>query len=104
MKQLISQWTGTTRTGLTTEAVTIQLNAYDHARIRALTELFPAHNSQQILTELISTALDEIEEAFPYIEGDEIIAEDEFGDPIYADVGITPRFMELTKKYASSMK
>jgi len=48
---------------------------------------------------LLSTALDELEEALPYVPGTKIVAEDEFGDPIYEDVGVTPLFEELSRKY-----
>jgi len=52
---------------------------------------------------VIATALDKIEEAFPYTQGYKVIAGDEFGDPVYADIGLTPRFVELTKKYEASL-
>lgn len=104
MTQLINKWKVASGDRLISSEMTIKLSTYDHARIKALTELFPARNEEQILTELLSTALDEIEEAFPYIKGDVVIAEDEFGEPVYSDDGITPRFVELTKKYESSLK
>ncbi len=34
----------------------------------------------------------------PYIAGKKVISTDEQGDPVYADEGPTPRFMELTRK------
>jgi len=34
----------------------------------------------------------------PYIAGKKVISSDEQGDPIYEDVGLTPRFVELTRK------
>jgi hypothetical protein len=32
-----------------------------------------------------------------------VIREDDFGDPVYEDVGMTPRFLELTRKYESEL-
>ena len=43
-------------------------------------------------------ALQEIETSMPYIAGKKVISSDEQGDPIYEDVGLTPRFVELTRK------
>jgi hypothetical protein len=40
-----------------------------------------------IITDLISAGLDELESKMPYVEGDRVIEEDEFGDPIYEDAG-----------------
>jgi hypothetical protein len=104
MKNLINIWQGSANNSPTFKELPVSLNGYDYARIKALAELFPARTVQQILSEIISTALDEIEEALPYVKGDEVVAEDEFGDPVYSDAGMTPRFVELTKKIEASLK
>jgi len=104
MKQLINIWKGASSDRPVAKAVSVQLSAYDYARIKALAEIFSGRTENQILSELVSAALDEVEEAFPYIQGDKVIAEDEFGDPMYADAGLTPRFVELTRKYEASIK
>ena len=104
MKQLINIWKGATSGRPVAKAISVELSAYDYARIKALAEIFSGRTENQILSELVSAALDEVEEAFPYIQGDKVIAEDEFGDPMYADAGLTPRFVELTRKYEASIK
>lgn len=104
MKQVIKAWEIASQTGPMVKTLSVQLTAKDYARLCALEELFPARHKEQILSELVATALDEIEEAFPYVQGDQVITEDEFGDPIYGDVGMTQRFEELTKKYLASLK
>ena len=69
----------------------------DAARVEALAELFPGNSTDALITDLLSKALDELEASMPYVPGDNVIREDEFGDPIYEDVGLTPRFLELVK-------
>lgn len=56
-----------------------------------------------IITELLSAALDTLEAALPYEQGERIIAEDECGDPIYEDIGPTPRFLRLAKQHAARL-
>jgi hypothetical protein len=46
-------------------------------------------------------ALDAVEATFPYEQGSRIIAEDELGDPVYEDTGLTPRFLALSRKHAA---
>ena len=70
----------------------------------ALTQLYPGRSETQLVSELLSTALDELEAAFPYVKGGRVIAEDEYGDPIYQDSGLTPRFQELTQKYLRQLE
>ena len=104
MQKLIKEWEQASRAEPMIKAVPIQLSVHDYARVRALTEIFPARQESQILSELVAAALDEIEEAFPYIQGETVIATDEFGDPIYSDEGLTHQFEVLTKRYAATTK
>ena len=60
--------------------------------------LFPAVPNERLITDLISEALDEVETAMPYVAGEKVIREDDHGDPVYEDVGMTPRFLELVRQ------
>ncbi|MGE8419918.1 MAG: pilin assembly protein, partial [Pseudomonas sp.] len=45
----------------------------------------------------------ELEASFPYIQGQQVIATDEEGDPLYEDIGPTPRFLALSRRYLHDM-
>jgi hypothetical protein len=49
-----------------------------------------------LIADLVRAALDELEVAMPYVPGKRIIAEDDYGDPIYEDLGPTPQFYSLS--------
>lgn len=98
-KALLDTWSGKREPTLTDERYAIQLSLDDAARLAALAELFPGNAPEQIVTDLLSEALDHVEASMPYVAGDNVIREDEFGDPIYEDVGMTPRFLELVKAH-----
>lgn len=102
-KALLDNWLGERSPELSEERYSIHLPADDAARISALTELFPGTSPEQIIADLLHTGLDEIEAAMPYVPGSKIIREDEFGDPIYEDVGMTPRFLELVKSHRGKL-
>ena len=104
MRNLIMNWGANSRVKPMVKAMTISLTKRDIARISALTEIYPGRTKEQLVSELVATALDEIEEAFPYIQGPKVIANDEFGDPVYEDIGLTPKFEQLTKKYSSELE
>ena len=76
----------------------------DGARVLALQEMYPGRTREQLLLDLLTSALDELEAALPYIPGDKIVSEDDYGDPIYEDVGPTPRFLQLTRKYREQLQ
>ena len=99
IKMLVEKWRENAGTPLTDHEYSVLLPMYDAAKIEALAEMFPGKTKQQIITELLSAGLDELEEAFPYIKGEKVIGQDEYGDPIYNDEGLTSTFLELTNKY-----
>lgn len=98
-RALLDTWSGKREIALTEERYAVQLSLDDAARLTALAELFPGNSPENLITDLLAEALDQIEAAMPYVPGEQVIREDEFGDPIYEDVGLTPRFLELVKAH-----
>ena len=99
IRELVTNWEKHASGRLAAREFSVRLPLHDAARIMALAEMYPARTDSQIITELLSAALDELVEAFPYAKGDKVIAEDEYRDPIYEDVGLTPVFFEKTQKF-----
>lgn len=102
IKSLIKEWEAQSKTKPLEKEVTVKVTAYDYARIHALVDLFSGRTQEQLVSELLAAALDEVEVALPYIPGKKVISEDELGDPICEDIGLTPRFVTLTRKYSGS--
>lgn len=104
LTELIQEWQKSAAEPLTKHAYSVRLPMVDAARVAALAELFPGRTETQIISELLAVALDEIEAAFPYIQGTKVVDEDECGDPIYEDVGLTPRFYDLKRKHLEKLE
>jgi len=104
IKALASHWEKQAKATLTTEEYSFRLPVEDAAKIAALAEMYPKRTKNEILGELISSALEELETNLPYIQGKQILEHDEMGDPIFEDVGPTPRFLNLSKKYRLLIK
>lgn len=102
-KALLQRWSETPETALTADEYALRLPLEDAARLEALVEMFPGVSREQILTDLLGSALDELAESMPYVAGEKIISEDEFGDPVFEDAGETPRFIELTRKHLARL-
>ncbi len=99
LKDLVGRWEDEAHGTLTKDTYTVNLSVEDAARIDALSEMYPKRSKEQIISELISVSLSELESSFPYVQGKSVISTDEMGDPIFEDVGPTPTFLSLTKKY-----
>jgi len=104
IQRLLSTWQESASDPRTAESYRVRLPVYDAARLAALAELFPGRDAEQLLVELLSAALDELEEAFPYERGERVVAHDEQGDPIFEDAGLGPRFHTLTRRHADRLK
>lgn len=104
IKELLDIWHAGASDPLTAESYCVRLPVYDAARLAALSELFPGRSDQALLTDLLTAALDELEANFPYKRGERVVEHDEMGDPIYEDVGLGPKFHELSRKHAARLK
>jgi hypothetical protein len=94
--ELIQRWSKEGQVRTSVRAYTVHLSLRDAARIEALRVMYPGRSDSQLMADLIRAALDELEVAMPYIPGNRIIAEDDYGDPIYEDLGPTPQFYSLS--------
>lgn len=103
IRELATHWEDTAKGRLTKTGYTIHLDVEAAARLAALAEMYPKHHPEELLGELIGAALEELEASFPYVKGAKVIATDEEGDPLYEDVGPTPRFLELSKRHLASL-
>lgn len=98
-KALLDYWKKDTDPPRSVAEYAVRLPLDDAARLLALGGLFPGRRQEDIITELLHAALDEVAAAMPYEPGSKVISVDDHGDPIYEDVGLTPRFVELTREF-----
>jgi hypothetical protein len=98
-KELLESWQQSAAGERTAASYAVHLPLDDAARLHALAELFPGRTCEQLLTDLIGVALQELAAAIPYEPGRKVISRDEQGDPLYEDVGLTPRLAALTRKH-----
>jgi hypothetical protein len=104
INDLVNLWDATASGALTSSHYSVRLPIEDAAKLAALAEMYPKRTSEQLITDLLSAALIELESGMPYIKGSRIISEDEMGDPVYEDRGLTPKFIELTHKHMERLK
>jgi len=103
-KDLLSSWQHGAGSPRTATEYAVRLPLDDAARLAALAELFPGRTREQIITDLLGVALQEVAAAIPYVPGPKVISSDEQGDPLYEDAGLTPRLIELTRKYRKRLE
>jgi hypothetical protein len=65
--------------------------------------MYPRRSVEELLGELIGAAREELETSMPYVKGSQVVSTDEQGDPLYEDIGPTPRFLALSRRYLQEM-
>jgi len=101
---LLESWRATASAPRTARKFAVHLPLDEAAQLQALAEMFPGRAPEQLITELLGTALKELAAAMPYVAGKRVISTDEQGDPIYEDAGPTPRFMQLARTYRQRLE
>ncbi len=102
-KKLLASWAESGSRARTAETYEVRLPLDDAARIHALADMYPGRTREEIITDLLSVALQGLQAAMPYVRGDKVISTDEQGDPVYEDAGQTPRFIELSRKHRKQL-
>ncbi len=100
VRELMSSWESNRQKNAAEEKYQIKIPRRDAARIEALTSLYPGLNKNEVLSQLIEVALDEVERQMPYKPGNKVVSIDELGDTLYEDIGLTPRYLELRHQFA----
>ncbi len=103
-KPLLDRWKKVAEAPKTAREYPVRLPLDAAARLQALAALFPGQSVDDMITDLLTAALDEIAAAMPYEPGPQVISRDDHGDPVYEDVGMTPRFVELTRKFRKELQ
>lgn len=104
IKELTREWASTYHGKEPVLDISLKLPLEVSARLMALTDMYPGRTQEQLVLDLLTAALDDLLETLPYQAGEKVIAADEFGDPIFEDVGLTPRFLELTQYYRNKLQ
>lgn len=104
IKDLVQYWDKHAQGRLTRDTYFMNLGEEHHEELQRLTSLYPMKSPQDLMRDLLSSALDELETSFPYVQGSKVVAYDEDGFEIYEDEGLTPRFVALSQKHIKKLK
>lgn len=101
---LTQKWSRFGQGEITPESYRIALSAADKSILDNLCQRYPRLSADEIIRDLLSAALRDMEQSIPYEKGSKVIATDEWGDEIYEDSGLTPRFLSLAKQYQAKLR
>ncbi|MDZ3996181.1 pilin assembly protein [Pseudomonas sp. Teo4] len=103
IRELIQHWEQNAAGTLSPTGHTLHLDLESEARLAALIDMYPKRTAEELLGELVAAALEELEASLPYVKGQRVISTDEQGDPLYEDIGPTPRFLALSRHHLHAL-
>ncbi|RVU32162.1 hypothetical protein [Neptunomonas marina] len=95
LAKLLEQWEQQAATKEDQQALTCTINTADHIRLKALASTYNL-SLDEVITALLHTSLNEIEQQMPYVPGTHVIRVED-GENIYEDIGPMPRYLAAQK-------
>ncbi len=91
IKKMLQDWERRSTNAGELVKTEVELNRMDLIKLEALAETYELP-AEELLADLIATALREVEQQIPYEPGPKVIRVEE-GDPVYEDIGRTPQYL-----------
>lgn len=101
---LLTVWSAPDNSRLTRKQLSFRLPVHVAARIAALCEMYPSRSRTQIVADLLSSALDEMQHEFPAVQGRFVLKDEETGADMHEDVGPVSRFHALAHKHYKELE
>lgn len=98
-KDLVSVWGSPDNSRLTAKQSSFRLPVHVAAKLAALSDIYPQKTKTQLVADLLSAALAEMESTLPYYPGERFPEAEEDGEPLYVAEGPAGQFRSLTNKY-----
>lgn len=91
-------WTSPDNSRVTSKQYSFRFPVHVAAKIEALCEMYPTKTRTQIVGDLLTAALEDVQRSFQFIPGP-FAFEDDKGQKFYEDVGVGARFNKLVDKH-----
>ena len=98
-KDLNAIWAAPDNTRLTNKQFSLRLPVHVAAKISALCEMHPNKSRTQIMCDLLSSALTELEESLPRGQGRSLGNHPEADEEMFEEAGVIHTFRTLTDHY-----
>jgi hypothetical protein len=95
---LVTVWSAPDNSRLTAKQYSFRLPVHVAAKLAALEALYPSRSRTQLVGDLLSAALAEVETKLPCHRGEQIAEHPETGEAVYVAYGPAYEFQQLANK------
>ena len=97
-------WTAPDNSRITSKQFSFRLPVHVAAKLAALAEMYPQKTRTEIVGDLLATALNELVNGMPFIQGRSYGFDGQFGEEIFEDLGPAPKFWEIADRYYQELE
>ena len=101
---LVTVWSAADNSRLTAKQYSFRLPVHVAAKLAALDEMYPTKSRTQLVGDLLSAAIADVERAFPEVRGRVIGRDPDTGEEIFDEVGPFARYQSLAENYHREME
>jgi len=102
-EEILNIWGAPDNSRLTAKQLSVRLPVHVAARVNALCDMYPNKTRTEIIGDLLSMALKEIEAAFPSYKGDPK-GETPDGDTYFEERGPYARYVKITNEHYKKLE
>ena len=97
--ELHNYWSLPDNSRLTSKQYSFRLPVHVAAKIQALCDMYPQKTRTEIVGDLLATAIDDLINGMPSVQGKAVDYDEETEAEIYEDIGPRSKFWELADKH-----
>lgn len=103
-KDLHVVWSAPDNSRLTAKQFSFRLPVHVAAKLAALSEMYPGKTRTQMVADLLSAALQDLEGSFPSVKGRFFAKDPDSGEEMFEDLGIHARYASLANKFNAELE
>lgn len=101
---LVTVWSAPDNSRLTAKQYSFRLPVHVAAKLAALEEMYPTKSRTQLVGDLLSAAIAEVERGFPFVKGQFIDHHPDTGEELFDDLGPGPRYQAAATRHYNELE
>ena len=101
---LVTVWSAPDNSRLTAKQYSFRLPVHVAAKLAALEEMYPTKSRTQLVGDLLSAAITEVEKSFPNVTGSSVGFHPDTHEELFEDVGPASAYYEKANKHYTEIE
>lgn len=101
---LVTVWSAPDNSRLTAKQYSFRLPVHVAAKLAALEEMYPGKSRTQLVGDLLSAAIAEVEKAFPVVLGEVVALHPDTGEELFDEIGPRVQYQSAATRHYTEIE